>query len=322
MEALHMVKSRFSYLLICLTLVLLLVGSFMSTMVSAQDDTLTPTPTPTSTPEETSTPTPTETSTPTPTLPVELKLKCDVPSYSDNSGASFNYTVNLSYSGNDTVTVNLSTTNPQGWKSYVTYTSKEVTSLPLGPLSYGSPDSKSLSVNFSPNTGNSPEPGEYKLTLKATAGEYSDTIELTAIVKAKYQFSMTTDNYNLATKAVAGKENHFSFYMNNTGTAVLENISLNVDKPEGWVVTFNPNKVESLGAGQSQQTDVVITPPEGKTVAGDYEITLRASNPQVSSSMKVRVTVETPSIWGVVSIGIIVVVIGGLATLFLKLGRR
>lgn len=319
-----MVKSRFAYLLISLTLVLLLVGGLMATAVSAQDST--PAPTETPTPTATEEPTPTQTATPSPTLPVELKLGCDVPSYSNsysaNSSVSFNYNVELSYSGNNTVTANLSTVNPQGWNSKMSYSGKDISSLPIGPLAYGSPDKKTISVTLSPNSGYFPEPGEYKLTLKATAGEFSDTIELTAIIKAKYQFTMTTDTGNLATKAISGKENLFSFNANNTGSATLENITLNVDKPQGWVVTFNPDKITSLDAGQSQRVDVTITPPEGKTVAGDYEITLRASNPEISNNMKVRVTVETSSIWGVVSIGIIVVVIGGLATLFLKLGRR
>jgi uncharacterized membrane protein len=38
--------------------------------------------------------------------------------------------------------------------------------------------------------------------------------------------------------------------------------------------------------------------------------------------MQVRVTVLTPSIWGWVGIIIIVVVIVGLALLFMRLGRR
>jgi uncharacterized membrane protein len=87
-------------------------------------------------------------------------------------------------------------------------------------------------------------------------------------------------------------------------------------------VTFSPDKVTSLAAGQTQQENIVITPPEGKTVAGDYIITLYASNAQVSENLDIRVTVETPSIWGILSIVIIVVVIAGLAFLFLKLGRR
>jgi uncharacterized membrane protein len=303
-----MVKSRFLHLLLCFILVFTLIGAIFASTVSAQD--------------ATATPTPTETATPTPAPVPEIKLDCDVPTYSDNSGSSFYYTVNLLYTGDNIVTVNLSADNPAGWYSSITYSSKEVSSLPMGPLNYGQPDSKSLSITLAPNVGNSPEPGEYKLKLTATAGELTKSIDLTAVVKAKYSFSMSTDTGNLATTATAGKENHFSINLNNTGSAELTDINLSVSKPDNWTVTFNPEKVTSLSAGQLQQEDIIITPPSGKTVAGDYIITLTASNANVSSNMDVRVTVQTSSIWGVVSIGIIVVVIAGLAVLFLRLGRR
>lgn len=299
-------KSRLLNLFMILTMVVTLIVGFaaMPFVVSAED----------------STPTATQ----TPTVPPDLKLTCDVPSYSDNSGASFNYSVTLTYSGNDTITVNLAAVNPTGWNSTITYSGKEVSSIPIGPESYSTPDSKNLSISLSPNSGTSPDVGEYKLTLKASSGSLSKSIDLTAAVKAKYEFSMTTDSGKLSTTATSGKDNHFSINLKNTGSAALENIDLTVSKPDNWKVTFSPDKdkVTSLGAGQTQQEDVIITPPSGKTVAGDYIITLNASNSQVSSNMQVRVTVETSSVWGIVSIIIIVIVIAGLVVLFLRLGRR
>ena len=133
---------------------------------------------------------------------------------------------------------------------------------------------------------------------------------------------LTTDTGNLNTQATAGKDNNFSFNMVNSGSASLDNLNLTADKPQGWTVTFKPDKVDSISAGQTQQEQAIITPPEGKTIAGDYIITFKASNDKVNQSMQVRVTVLTPSIWGWVGIIIIVVVIGGLAVLFMRLGRR
>jgi uncharacterized membrane protein len=299
-----MQKSRFSRALITLALVITLLCSFSFTAVMAAD--VTPTPSPT----------------PTPLAPPELKVTCDIPSYAENSATTFYYNVVVSYSGNDTVTVNLSSTAPQGWNSWITYTSKQVTSIPLGPMAYGSPDNKTLSVNVAPNAGQSPEPGEFKTTFKATAGDLVKSIDLTGIIKAKYLFSMNTANSNLATKATAGKVNNLAIEMYNTGSVALDNISLSAQKPDGWVVKFEPEKIETLGAGQTAQANVVITPPKDKTVAGDYNITLSASNNNINSSMVIRVTVETPAIWGTIALIVIVVVIAGLAFLFLKLGRR
>jgi uncharacterized membrane protein len=203
------------------------------------------------------------------------------------------------------------------------YASKQISSVEIGPQSYGTPDTRSLTVSLFPNTGQSPEPGEYKITLNATSGTtYNLSRDLTAVVKAKYLFSLTTNTGNLTTQAAAGKENHFSINLVNSGTAALDNITFTSDKPDGWVVNFNPQTVNSLSAGQTQQEDIIITPPEGKTIAGDYMITLHASNQKVNQNMDVRVTVLTPSIWGWVGIIIIVVVIAGLAVLFMRLGRR
>jgi uncharacterized membrane protein len=39
-------------------------------------------------------------------------------------------------------------------------------------------------------------------------------------------------------------------------------------------------------------------------------------------NIDVRVTVLTPTIWGWVGIGIVVLVIAGLAVMFMRLGRR
>lgn len=298
-----MVKSRLLYLLLSLALIVALAGGFlaMQNPVSAEDTTPTPTPT---------------------KPPPKLTMQSDVPSYADDSGANFSYDVVLKYDGEDRITVNLATTDPESWQSYITYSSKQVSSIEIGPMQYGSPDSKTLTVYLLPDTGKTPDPGEYKMTLKATSAKFNLTQDLVARVKAKYSFSLTTETGNLNTQATSGKENHFSFNMANSGTASLDKLNLTADKPEGWVVTFKPDKVDSISAGQTQQEDVIITPPEGKTIAGDYMITIKASNDKVNQSMQVRVTVLTPSIWGWVGIIIIVVVIAGLAVLFMRLGRR
>ncbi len=295
-------KSRFLHIILGLTLVFTLLIGFLAAPLAVFAEDITAVTTAATVPE--------------------LKISCDVPSYSDNSGATFNYSVNVAYSGSDTTIVTFSITNPPDWKSTITYSGKEISSIPIGPLQYGSPDSKNLTINLTPNSGVNPKVGEYKLTFNATAGQLHQSLDLTAIVKASYSFSLSTPDNKLNTRATAGKANNFTVNLDNLGTAALENLSLRSSNPSDWTVTFSPDKVTSLAAGQTQQENIVITPPEGKTVAGDYMITIYASNAQVSKSVDIRVTVETPSIWGILSIIIIVVVIGGLATLFLKLGRR
>ena len=83
----------------------------------------------------------------------------------------------------------------------------------------------------------------------------------------------------------------------------------------------DPEDVESLDAGITEEIDLIINPPE-KTIAGDYMLTVRVSSENSNDSIDIRVTVLTPTIWGWVGIGIIVVVVIGVAVIFARLGRR
>jgi uncharacterized membrane protein len=299
-----MAKSRLIHLLSSLALVFTMVGGFMAAQTAVIAQVATPTPTPT----------------PQPTL----TLDCKYPVLTNDSGQPYSFGVDIKYAGNDKKTFNLSVTAPPGWSATITagYPESQVSAVQISPVDINSPSTESVKVNVTPNQGNLPDPGDYITTLKVNSGSLTQSIDLKATVKAKYAFVMSTDTGNLNTQAVAGKENHFSFKLYNTGSAPIDKINFTSTKPDGWIVNFKPDKVDSLGAGQTQQVDVVITPPEGKTIAGDYMINLKADNGTSSQNMDVRVTVSTPTIWGWVGIIIIVVVIGGLAVLFMKLGRR
>ena len=166
-----------------------------------------------------------------------------------------------------------------------------------------------------------PEPGEYPITVEASSGEIKGTINLTAIVTASYQMTLSTPDGRLNTTATAGKNNYFSVVVANTGSAAIDNITFSSDKPTGWTVEPTPEKIDSLAAGESKTIDVNIK-PAAKTIAGDYQITLTANGKQTNDHMDIRVTVETPTVWGWVGIGIIVLVIAGLAYVFTRFSRR
>jgi uncharacterized repeat protein (TIGR01451 family) len=301
-----MVKSRFTFILLGLTLLLSLVGGLAVTTNIALAQS------------------PTPEITPAPSAATDLlSLETDIPSYKDTSGATFNFSVTIKYNGTDRQTLNLSTsTASPGWTSTVSYSGKQANSLDIGPAGSYGPDTKSVTVTLTPPTYQKPDPGNYIVTLSVAAGIVTKTIDLTGEVMTRYDFSMTSDTGRLSTEATAGQDNHYAVTLTNSGSVPLTNITFSSSKPDNWTVKFNPEKVESLDPNATKQLDVVIAPPSGKTIAGDYMITLTASNDKVNSSMDVRITALTPSIWGWVGIIIVVVVIAGLAVLFLKLGRR
>jgi len=167
-----------------------------------------------------------------------------------------------------------------------------------------------------------PEPGEYDITLEAVSGEMTATIELKAVITARYSLVAVPSAERYDTKAEAGKDNYFSIEVGNLGTADIENIQFSSNKPAGWTIEFSPDKVDLLEALSTKTVDVNIKPPP-ETIAGDYVISLRSSGTQATSQeLQLRVTVETPTVWGWVGVAIIVLVIIGLVVIFMRFSRR
>jgi len=257
-------------------------------------------------------------------LPEEkLEMESKFPVLSAKSGEIFEFDVTLKYQGGERRRFDLTFTTPPEWRALATagYPEKQIPAIEMGPAEMF-PVTESIKVIFGPVSGKYPEPGDYVATLEVSSGTLKGTIELKAVVTARYEFAMLTSTGRLNTEADAGEDNHFSILLSNSGSAAIENITFSSSKPEGWSITFTPEKVESLDAGLTQEVDVVINPPD-KTIAGDYQITLRAESKEFSPDpLKLRVTVLTPTIWGWVCVLIVLAVIAGVGVIFWRLGRR
>jgi uncharacterized membrane protein len=75
--------------------------------------------------------------------------------------------------------------------------------------------------------------------------------------------------------------------------------------------------------GSTHEVQVDIKPAK-KSISGDYMVTISAQ-PQAKNAFgafDLRVTVLTPTIWGWVGVAIVVLVIAGLAYMFMRFGRR
>lgn len=256
-----------------------------------------------------------------PELPESLDLTCLFPVLRAKSGNSYEFKVGLQYYGSAAArTFQLAVTTPQDWVAAIVpdFGTTEISAIQLQPFqSYP----ENVKITAVPYPWALPEPGEYVITLTAISGDIRETLDLTAVVTARYEFTLTTDTGRLNTEATAGKESHVSIQMINSGSAAIESAALTSTNPEGWNISFNPEKIDSLDAGLTQEIDVTIQPP-AKAIAGDYSITLRADSTEVSDNIELRVTVLTPTIWGWVGIIIVLVVVAGLVVLFRQLGRR
>jgi len=253
-----------------------------------------------------------------------LDVTTEFPVLKGKSGDSFEYTVSVMWRGTEAKEFNLTTVIPPNWEATITraYPESEVAAVRLEAFrDYP----EKFEVNFFPVAWRRPEPGEYAVTLNIIAddGTVQESIELKAIVTAIYGFRLVTATGRLDAGAVAGEDNALSLAVANSGTAAIKDITFSSTSQQDWSVTFSPSKIDSLDPGSVQEVTVIIKPPRSGAIAGDYNIILSANSEDYTpDSLRIRVTVLTPGIWGWVSILIVVVVIAGLGVLFWRLGRR
>ena len=258
--------------------------------------------------------------------PEEITLTATYSKLEAIAGSSFEFDVSLEYTGGEEArTFDLIATGPQDWTVYVTPTypaDKQILDIRLEPTQpYQTATTTKVVIHISPPYWLLPEPGEYPVTLEAVSDEVSGSIDLTAVVTASYQMAVTTPDGLLNTTATAGRDNFFTIEVLNNGSAAIDDFTFSSSKPTDWTVEFSPDKIDSIEAQDSQMVDVNIKPP-AKTIAGDYQITITAKGKQAQDDVAIRVSVETPTIWGWVGVAIIVVVVAGLVYVFMRFSRR
>jgi uncharacterized membrane protein len=251
-------------------------------------------------------------------------LTTDFPSVDGFASDTFKYSLNIEYTGNVSRVFNLKVTAPQNWT--VTINPMEDTSKIISSVSFDAspaPSTQYLQVSATYTNMPLPDPGDYKINIQAMSPDnLVSSIDLTARVTAKYTLTANPADNLYSLKVGAGHDNLYPVVVTNTGTAPIEDIEFSADSIEGWNITFSQEKIDSLASQDSQTINVNIK-PASKTIAGDYMLNIYVNGTQASADkMSVRVTVETPSIWGWVGIIIIVIVVLGLILVFMRFGRR
>jgi len=257
----------------------------------------------------------------------KVTLTCQYPVLSSYAGTYFSYKIELRYTGGTEPRVfDLRVKVPSGFNYSITPGYGEGSEIAAIRLDPQKTYTDTINVAVRPYAWLVPEPGDYSIIVEASSDELNASIELKAIVTAKYDLDVEPARGLFNTQATAGKDNYFTISMINTGSADLEKINFSskiTGGPSGWSITFEPETIDSLPAGDTREIQVDIKPAE-KTIAGDYMINISAEpeSKYAFGSVNIRVTVLTPTIWGWVGIGIVVLVIAGLAFMFMRLGRR
>ena len=247
--------------------------------------------------------------------PPSISLTCDLPTLRGSPTQTFRYDVNLKNDGSDELSVNLSAeVNPQ-FQVKFRFGGQEITSLPLPAK-----DTKRLSVEVQPISNVSA--GSYPIKLLAEAPNAQAELELVAEVTGQAEISLTAPDGRLSGQAYAGRDSSLKVIVRNNGSAPARNVQLSSSEPSGWRVSFDPQTIEQIPAGEQVEVNATIRPSE-KAVAGDYIVNITARpNEGASKSAEFRITVLTSTLWGVVGIVLIAIAVGVVAMAVMRFGRR
>ena len=255
-----------------------------------------------------------------------VEVRAIHPSVEAVAGSDFVFEIQFKYVGEmlgDSKSFDLVPTAPQDWEVYFTpqfEKEKHISAIDLKPGSVAFTDKTRMVARapFWPL----PEPGDYTIVLDVVSEDMKASVELKAVITAVYNLILMPSGERYDTKAKAGRDNYFSLEVGNLGTAPIDKVNFSSDKPEGWSIELTPDQVDSVEALGSQTVEINIKPPP-ETIAGDYMISVRASGVQATSQkINIRVTVETPTVWGWVGVAIIAIVVMGLVVIFMRFSRR
>ena len=232
-------------------------------------------------------------------LPAKLTMTPQLPDLRGNSKSTFEFQLNIKNESGKRVLVGLSAQAPQNFDATFTeqYGSQELNAVPLD-----AGQAKDVKLKIRPP--NTVSADKYKVAAKATAEDATVTSDLVIDVTGQPKIDIAGREGILSGSATAGKEARMPILLINSGTAVAEQIELSGSGPTGWKVEFDPKTVDRISPNETKEVQALIT-PTGKTIAGDYSTTLRASARGESASQNFRVTVTTSTIWGIVGLALI-----------------
>jgi uncharacterized membrane protein len=245
-----------------------------------------------------------------------VKITTSYPVLRGPTDAKFEFSVEVDNKLDKDTIFSLSSQGPKNWEINFkpAYEDKFISSL---RLKGGQSQTMAVAVKPHPLA----KPGEYPILIKVNSPEAKGEATLTVVLTGTYKLNAGTANGLLSMNTVRGKEGSLSFYVQNNGSATLNNVHFLSFKPENWKVAFNPERIDTLGPEELKQVEVSITPTD-QALVGDYSVGLTADAGKVSKAIELRITVRASTAWGWIGIGIIVLVMAGLVALFIKLGRR
>jgi uncharacterized membrane protein len=250
------------------------------------------------------------------TGPSGVRLVTQYPVLRGGADKPFEFKVDLVNQSDEDREFTLAARAPEGW---------EVTFQPayekrqISGLRVKAGETRGLDIQVTPTR--TARAGDYPILIAASAGPDQAVAELKVQITGNYRLTLGTPTGTLNAQATAGEESKVTLNVQNTGSGDLMNVSLSAQKPDGWEVWFQPESLDRIPAGGSREV-VMSVKPSSRAIPGDYMVRVTASNPQVSEQVGIRVSVGTPTQWGLVGLGIIALSLGGLYGVFRRFSRR
>lgn len=248
--------------------------------------------------------------------PGQTQLETQYPRLRGPAGAEFRFPITLANRTGEDQTYQFLVSAPPGWQVSVSprFEDRQVVSMGINANA-----TERLEVKIVPPRR--VEAGEHVIRLRAAGSNTFADLELITEITGTYEMALGTPTGRLNADITSGSEGSLTLVVENRGSSDLENITLSGSAPPNWTLSFSPEQIDRLPAGQSREVTATLRPPE-RAIAGDYAVTLRANAREASASSSIRVTVHTPTTWGWVGAGVVVAVLLGLLGTFRAYGRR
>ena len=240
------------------------------------------------------------------------------PEYSGVRGPSsetFTFPVDIRNDSPAEVQLELSAEGPIGW----IVEARPQTQTQASAITVDPGATTRITVSASPST--TAAAGLYDLRVMARGGGVDAEAPLQVQITGSFDMQISTPDQRLNAEVTAGQPTPFPVIVFNTGTADLVQVSLDSIPPSGWEVTWDAEVIPTIAAGDFATVNATIT-PSAEAIAGDYQITFRASSDDANSSMEIRTTVSPSAFGGLVGIGLILLTLAALAWVFRRFGRR
>jgi uncharacterized membrane protein len=249
-------------------------------------------------------------------LPAKLTVSSKLPSLKGSPKSSFDYSLNVKNDSGRKLVASFAAEAPPNFETSFTeaYGTQELSSIPIE-----AGQSKDIKLKVRPPS--SVDAGHFPVKVNVSAEDASATTALALDVVGQPQLQLAGREGLLSAHAVAGQQSTIPIVVTNSGTAPADNIALAATAPSGWKVTFQPAAIERLVPGKNTEVQAQVTPSD-KSLAGDYQVSMRANSRGESASSQFRVTVNTSTVWGMAGAGVIGIALLLMLGAVARFGRR